>query len=328
MPFFHVAWRRTVAGRLVLQTGSPCGTSSLSRCTAVPDAVIQALRWGNTIDVTSDPAADLIRAESRWRLHAAHLENTAAQAYRTVVMAFVDLQTLLPTPGLLLDEWVDRVGRRAFALLRSALGEFINSCRALETACGHVGAVRQFVTGLDMPAGLLACARDGWRRDPTRPTFVSAYATEAVFVIADPRRAAYSPGTSHPVQHDWGLKGLVVAGEVFGVGWRRDGDDDDPCADEPAVLGPWQLGYIPATGEIYATRRCHYRDPQVWLLANGHTNPARTRRLLSELKRRMGEPNSLLLAAHATHHARSTRVDGAEPATTDQWGGAGEMGWR
>ncbi|OLF07285.1 hypothetical protein BU204_35765 [Actinophytocola xanthii] len=95
------------------------------------------------------------------------------------------------------------------------------------------------------------------------------------------------------------------------MGWRRDGDDDDPYTDEPAVLGPWQLGYIPATGEIYATRRCHYREPQVWLLAAGYTDPNRARQLLATLKRHMGEPNSLLLAAQKAHIAARS------PAHTD-----------
>jgi hypothetical protein len=125
---------------------------------------------------------------------------------------------------------------------------------------------------------------------------VSSYASERVFVTANPRRATSSPAV--------GLG--EIAGEVFGERWRRDGDDDNPYTDEPAVVGPWHLGYIPNTGQIYASRHCAYRTPRVWLLAHGHTDPDRARELLDELHPRMSEPNSLLYAAQMVHAASAS----------------------
>jgi hypothetical protein len=150
--------------------------------------------------------------------------------------------------------------------------------------------LREFVIALDVPDGLLAQARAGWHRNSAQPVYVSTYASETLFAIADPRRANSRPEG-----------GMVIAGELFGVGWRRDGDDDDPHAEEPTVFGPWQLGYIRATGEVYATRHCHYLDEEVWLLGRLLVDPDIVRQLLINLKHHMREPNSLLRVAQTIH---------------------------
>jgi hypothetical protein len=159
--------------------------------------------------------------------------------------------------------------------------------------------LREFVIALDVPDGLLAQARAGWHRNPAQPVYVSTYASETLFVIADPRRANSRPDG-----------GMIIAGELFGVGWRRDGDDDDPHAEEPTVLGPWQLGYIRATREVYATRRCHYLDEEVWLFGRLLADPDITRQLLTNLKHHMREPNSLLRVTQTIHTViQGTRHD-------------------
>jgi hypothetical protein len=279
----YLAWHPGVGGQLRLRLGE--------RCAAVPGEVVDALLAAGRPGLTVDPALDLLMAESRWRLRAASLADTTTRARQATMTAFADLYAMPDTPPLVFA--AER--RRLSLLLAYAVDELVAGARAVAVARHRIQAVRDYVIGLDVPHGLLAGARAGWQRNPARPDHVSTFPSEGVFVTADPRRA--NPDTS--AQAGWASP---IAGEVFGVAWRRDGDDDDPYTDEPAVLGPWQLGYIPATGEIYASRRCHYRDPQVWLLADGHTDPDRTRRLLSDLKPRMGEPNSLLLAAHTATH--------------------------
>lgn len=327
-----LAWHTCMAGQLFLRMDTN-GAADPTRVRAVPAHVADALIEGGSTNVTDDPAADLIRAESRWRLRSAQLEDTAAQLYKVAVTAFADTHALPPTPREFADQLAELAvhrERRPRTLLRTAVDQFVASCQDLSAAQARVRAVRGFVTGLDLPgvdapAGLLAGAQAGWRRDPAIPPYVSVYATEEVFVVAKPLRGHACP---RPAQRErWMAPPAgLVAGETFGVGWRRDGDDDDPYTDEPAVLGPWRLGYIPATGEIYATRRCHYREPQVWLLARGHHHPGRTRQLLSTLKRRMGEPNSLLLAAHVVRDKPDIRtgVDARRGTSVDRRRGVGE----
>ena len=301
LPNVRLKWRSCANGHLLLQIDA--STDNFASACPVPFEVMEALTEDGRVDVSNDPAADLIRAESRCRLKAAHIEDTTAQLYTVALGEVSDVLGYPPTRTGFTDELLEQAmdPARPPTLLRSSLDQFVVSCEDLSAAHDRVRAVRAFVLNLDLPgvdapAGLLAGARSGWRRDPATPRHVSTYTSEEVFVAAKPRRGV-ARATRAPSEGMNAPDGTLLAGETFGVSWRRDGDDDDPYTDEPAVLGPWQLGYIPATGEIYATRRCHYRDPQVWLLARGHTNPERTRRVLSTLKRRMGEPNSLLLAA-------------------------------
>lgn len=305
-----LAWRLTDTGLVRLRiddritTGG--GPRSWSSVVDTPVLVVDSLVEPDGPGLTVDPAADLIRAESRWRLRAAQLEDTTDQLRRAATTVLADLLALPDHPGLLPGLLTRGERRELSTVFQHAVHDLATTIRVLTVARHRVRAVRDFVIALDLPDGLLGGARAGWRRDPARPSFVSSYASEDVFVVADPRRAAL------PSNGPAGLAGAVrpVAGERYGLSWRRDGDDDDPYTDEPAVIGPWQLGYIPATGEIYASRRCHYRDPRVWLLARGHTDPDRTRLLLSTLKQRhMAEPNSLLHAAQVLHNTADPTVD-------------------
>lgn len=229
---------------------------------------------------SSDPSSDLIRLESHFRRQAALAEHTVTQLRQTVETARAE------SAGQLID----------------TVNELAAATDARDQARRLMRAVREFVIAVDPPDGLLAQARDGWLLLPVRPPFVSMYASETLFAIADPRRTAPSPDRDS--RGGGAGDQRVVVGEQFGVGWRRDGDDDDPGTDEPAVSGPWQLCYLPATGEVYATRRCHYLPPEVWLLGRRFVNPGPTRRMLSHLKRRrMNQPNSLILAAHVIEEA-------------------------
>ena len=157
-----------------------------------------------------------------------------------------------------------------------------------------IDCLREFITDLEVPDGMRAEASSGWLRDPARPEFVSCYGSEATFVRADPHRAAgHRDGDA-----------VGIDGPVYGTAWRRDGDDDDPVLPTPSVSGPWRVGYIPATGEVYASRRCRHRPPAVWLLARGVPDTDQTHELLTALRRRhMLAPNSLLLVAAVVHHA-------------------------
>jgi hypothetical protein len=229
--------------------------------------------------LSSDPAGDLIRLESHLRRQAALAERTVAQLRQTV-------ETLPAEPA---GHLVDTTNELAAAV------------DARDQARHLIHVVREFVIAVDPPDGLLAQTRDGWLFDPNRPPFVSMYASENLFAIADPRRITPNPDRDRKGGGTGDQR--VVAGEQFGVGWRRDGDDDDPDTDEPAVIGPWQLCYLPATGEVYATRRCHYLPPEVWLLGRRFVNAEQTRRMLSDLKQDMNQPNSLILAAHAIEEA-------------------------
>jgi hypothetical protein len=287
------------------------------RCVAVPGEVLHGV---SQVDgLTRDPASDLIRAESGWRLRTRSLEDSCTRWERAAVTAFADLRALPATRALLTGR--DRAAR---ARLRRAVHELAATVGDLSVARRRVRALREFVIGLDVLDGLLGEARAGWQRAPARPVFVSTYADEQVFVTANPRRSIAYPSSL------FGWPG-PIAGEAFGVAWRRDRDDDNPYTHEPAVIGPWHLGYIPGTGEIFASRRCLYRDPQVWLLARGHTDPQRTRRLLRDLQPRMNEPNSLLHAAHIVHTTSPGSVPKMSPVVGESGGGEatchGSPGW-
>jgi hypothetical protein len=161
--------------------------------------------------------------------------------------------------------------------------------------------LRTYVMELDAPHGLLREAADGWRRPSDPPPGVVVFDDEDAFLQADPRRGTTS---------GWG--GLTVAGiEQFGLTWRRDGDEtvDDPTAstsdDEPQSTGPWQLGYIVRTGEVYAIRRCGYLSRQVWLVGRGFDAPRAVLDVLSPIMPRITEPNSVILAAWTVHSAQT-----------------------
>lgn len=299
-----LSWHHDATGHLRLRVADPT-QAGLRRAFDVPTDIrteihdlinSHELIGSRGAGSRTDPASDLIRLESALRLRAARLEEVTTQLRQRVDHTRAALDTARGLNGQRgLAKLRDR--RQLAAQLGDAVDE-LTAAEARDEARDRVRAVREFVIALDIPDGLLAQARVGWQRDPARPAFVSMFASEAIFATADMRRALPTIG--------WNTPG--VAGEQFGVGWRRDGDDDDPHTDEPAVIGPWQLGYLPATGEVYATRRCHYLDEQVWLLGAGFTDPEVARGLLAGLKQgHMREPNSLIHAAHSIHDTAAHR---------------------
>lgn len=277
-----------IAGELRLAMVHPAGTGRV-RSVVMPIAIEHDLTILDAAGRTRDPADDLVRLDGWLRLRVARLEDHATVLQQEALTAraeFLDHTT----------RWClshRRECRRLARRCRAAAAEAAAGASALERARRRLSALRQFVIALDVPDGALAEASSGWQRDPTQPAFVSQYSTETAFLRADPRRI----GTV--VEDTAG-----IGGDLYGTAWRRDGDDDDPCSPVPSVRGPWQLGHIPATGEVYAARRCRHRRPLVWLLARGFTDPDQARHLLTRLMRgHMLEPNSLLHAAVAVHHA-------------------------
>lgn len=275
-----------VMGELRL-TMVEAGGADRVRSVVVPVAIdhdLIALDAGRT----SDPADDLVRLDGRLRLRVARLED-----YTTLLQdeeSATHHELLASTTRWWLSRRRER--RRLARQVRAAAAEAAAGTSALERGRRRLRALRRFVVDLDVPDGVLAEASSGWQRDPAQPVFVSRYGTEESFLRADPRRI-----------------GTIVEGEanigadVYGTVWRRDGDDDDPYSAEPSVGGPWWLGYIPTTGEVFATRRCGYRPGLVWLIARGFTDSNQARHVLSGLMRgHMLEPNSLLHAASAVHH--------------------------
>lgn len=173
---------------------------------------------------------------------------------------------------------------------------------AAATIRTHVAALRQFVIDLQPPEGELRDAADGWQRDPRVPTSVVLFVDVDQFLDADPRRATTT---------DWG--GRTIAGiEMFGLGWRRDGDDErqghHDHDDELAPPGPWQIGHIRRNGDIYAIRRGTRLPQQVWRLGTEFDSHRDASDVLLPVMPRMRTPNSLILAANAVYAAQLRRA--------------------
>jgi hypothetical protein len=180
--------------------------------------------------------------------------------------------------------------------LRDAIGHHEDAVSTLKEAWALQHMLREYVIELDAPWGLLAEAARGWQRSTDVPGHVIVFAGEDAFLAGDARRGDGSFGFSS------------IVGDVFGQQWRRDGDEEDF---EPLERsGPWTIGYIPRTGEIYAARHSGYLPDEVWLLGAGFTDTASAHALLTELEPRMREPNSLLLAAELVHAARPLQASG------------------
>lgn len=205
-----------------------------------------------------------------------------------------------------------RAARREGSALARLLAEQIDRhtelVEAVRAARDGIEAVRRFVIDTEPQHGPLAQASCGWQRDPDVPAFVTVFASEQDFILVDDRRA---------IRGDWG--GPVLDAEVFGLRWRRDGDDTDPDAEPASRAGPWQVGYLPRLGEVYALRRCHYLPEQVWLLASGLDDQADTRQVLTQLTERMAEPNSLILVARTLHYL----ANGFRHDSEQTWGPRG-----
>jgi hypothetical protein len=238
---------------------------------------------------TSEPADDLLRLESWLRLRVTQHDHVTDLVYREYRTARREHGHAAADVVWWWTHW--RRGRRLFRRLRATITEWAAGRSAVLRTQWRLDAVRQFVIGLDVPGGVLAPAGRAWQRNSAPPPFVSVLVTENVFLQAAPRRASAVEDAAP-----------TIGGGRHGTAWRRDGDDEDPWSRERSVRGFWQLGSIPATGEVYAV----FRHQQVWLLARGVTDPDQTHLLTGLMRGHMLEPNSLLHAAHTAHHAART----------------------
>lgn len=277
-------WQHTDTG-LIVQVGQ--------RRDRLPDPISHWLVGPGGLGLSGDPAADLLRVERRLRRVIAQLTGEIATAERRI--------TATGDPAELPNHARRRRPRRAVRELRAALDVRTELVNSRESARTMLEILRAFVIELDAPHGLLREAADGWRRRPAPPPGVVVFEDEDAILNADPRRATTG---------EWG--GVIIAGlEQFGLTWRRDGDEDadDPTAsppdDELRHAGPWQIGYLQRTGEVYAIRRCAHLPRQVWLLGAGFDTLPSVREVLGPILPRITEPNSLILAAGTVHAAQT-----------------------
>lgn len=287
-------WRHTEDG-LALMLGL--------RSDPVPDEVGAWLDGPQGIGTSADPAEDLITLEARLAGLVAHLLTKVEQAELAIARARTDRVGND-------NRWSPNARRRRRAAateLNAGITRHTEAGVLLDEARSLQHTLRRFVIELDATAGPLARAAAGWSRSPDVPAGVIVFDPQDNFLLVDSRRAEPDRGYS------------TVAGEVFGRQWRRDGDDALDAA--PEHSGPWQLGYIPRTREIYASRHSGYLTQQVWLLGKDFS-PLQAHEALTELEPRMREPNSLILAANTVHAVRSLRsttrqrVALRHPATT------------
>lgn len=192
-----------------------------------------------------------------------------------------------------------RLERRLQRLAANLDAQRDNAAATIRT---HAALLRRFVIDLQPPDGVLRDAADGWQRDPRVPASVVLFIDIDQFLDADPRRATTA---------DWG--GRTIAGiETFGLGWRRDGDDERQGHhnhdDEIALPGPWQIGHIQRNGDIYAIRRGTHLPQQIWLLGTGFDTHHDACDVLIPVMPHMRTPNSLILAANAVHKAQLRRA--------------------
>jgi hypothetical protein len=252
----------------------------------VPDAVARLLLAGNPRALTEDPATDLLLREQDLRLEAVQLAKQLVAAAAEVDIARDEVAAAEHETG-----WAGRrVRQAAGGYLADAIAEHATLTARHRAARAAIGEIRAFVRDAQVPDGWLADAAAGWARNPEPPSWVFVFDSEEAFLDADARRSV--PGW-------WG--GSTLGGFTVGYEWRRDGDDEDPVIDELLRAGPWWLGWMPRTGEIYATRRSAYLPQQVWLLGTGFLDKTTGLAPLVEAEPLMRQPNSLILAAQVVH---------------------------
>ncbi|MDX8140529.1 hypothetical protein SK854_00275 [Lentzea sp. BCCO 10_0061] len=239
---------------------------------------------------TADPAEDLVELEGKLRATVATLTSRTNQAEHSIA----DARRKIAEAGHSWSPagWLRR--RSAKAELSSAIARQSGLRDSLDQAVIARDTLREFVIGLGAPFGLLGESSAGWQRSADIPASVVVFGPEDSFVAADSRRM------------DSGWASARVAGEIYGEQWRRDGDDDGPYSQPLDRAGPWRIGFIPHTGEVYASRHCGYLPEEVWLLGRDF-EAQRAHTTLDGLLPRMREPNSLILAAGVVHAARSLR---------------------
>ncbi len=294
----YVAWVYTGEG-MAVQVGDLKVT--------IPDGLAEHLLDDDYIIPGDSPERDLIEFEAELRRTAFHASRRVqrtkgAVARQREMIAYLDTELGLGS-GEHERRLIEHARGHAVDLLATLQEEHTVATDSLEHWQLHIAQVRDFVGALGVEHGPLAAAAAGWRRSPDRPEYVREFASEEAFVAADPRRAAETQRIT------------LLDAEDFGRGWRRDpDDDDDPLGGDPELVGPWEVGYLPATGEIYGLRRgWAHRSVQVWLLG-GPMAPDAARRLLARAERHRLEPNSLLLVAQMTHQALR-EASGETPTT-------------
>jgi hypothetical protein len=229
---------------------------------------------------TADPAHDVLRLEAQLRGHIAELRGLLDEEERRFERAAA-------AAARSVGPWWSWAAKRQWRANKDEKDAATESVTIV--ADGYAEAIqlhqalRDYVIRLDLTDGPLAEAAAGWQLPTEPPAGMATFVDEATFLAANPRRA---------VSPQWPD---LLAGTVFGSSWRRDGDDNPDLLDRG---GPWQIGHILATSEIYATRRGLHVPAGVWLLGMGFS-AEKACELLLDLEPRMGQPNSLPLAAAA-----------------------------
>ncbi len=276
------AWKHTTAG-LVLRAGH--------RASPVPGPIGEWLIGPGGLGLTTDAARDVLRLEARLRATTAALQASSQNAEEAVAAAR-DAVRRTAQAGRCKNR---RDGHVATVQLRQAIISHSDKIASQQDAQALVDMLRGFVIALGPDDGELRGAAEGWSRSPAAPASIVAFTDEDTFLAADSRRGSTS---------SWG--GTVIGGvEEFGHFWRRDGDDD-PDAENWDQAGPWSLGYIERTTEIYAARRAGPQPREVWLLGSGFAK-RRAFALLGRVAAHMREPNSLILAAGVVQAAKGAR---------------------
>ncbi|MFF5100372.1 MULTISPECIES: hypothetical protein [Actinosynnema] len=245
------------------------------RADEVPVPIAQRLIGdGTNQELTADAAHDLVLLEAALRQEAAEALERIDAAQRRIAV-------------------IRAASQPDISALEQAVGDHTGAVEQLEHTRCLAEDLREFVIGLDPPAGPLWAAAEGWRRSPDVPAQVTVFDDETTFLTLDPRRATTT-----------GLGVFVLDGvEEWGSAWRRDGDDDDlSAALQPDQCGQWALGYLPAIREIYAVLRGAGLPARIWLLGRDFA-PETAHAVLDDLAPRMGQPNSLILAAGTIHSA-------------------------
>ncbi|SER20077.1 hypothetical protein [Actinokineospora terrae] len=263
------------------------------RISPVPATLALLLTGSDGVGLSTVPAVDILALETRLRRVVAALSFELGQAQ-------LRLRAVRGEPGALpAGAARDRRGHLD-DVVAAAIEHHGATGRRVANARHMLSTLRAWVIDLAPTGGWLHEAVHGWRRGPEPPAGVVCFAGESAYLDADPRRATAT---------DWG--GRRIDGvEWWGLAWRRDGDDDDPAAFAPHSgvdrTGPWAIGWVARTGELYAIRRSGHLPRIVWVLGTGVAGPEAARDLLDPLMPGMRAPNSVVLAADVI--ARAARA--------------------
>jgi FAD/FMN-containing dehydrogenase len=267
-----MTWRHTLDGGLALVVDG--------HVDPIPGPVAECLQ--NEMVLSPDPGTDVIDLERRLRGIAAEVADEIERSECRLALSRTATLTS-PTPWWSWAAW--RQWRSAHHERTAAILAHTTLIETYEQTRGLQQQLRQYVMSLEGTTGILAEAARGWRRSPEVPGSVVA-----VFDSED----AFTTDTRRANEYTWAYP--AIGGDILGRGWRRDGDDDAPDCLALDRVGPWAIGYVPRTEEIYATRRSTHRPGLVWLLGTD-LSPDRAYGLVDSLTRIKREPNSLIAAA-------------------------------